>query len=250
MPWLLSSLGVRGSLCDESATRCHQGHPRPADTRAMDRRVLICAICFWLLAAGCAASDQGNPAGDTAALGTTCVQANADRLPYSFCVPDTWRVGDVVHMDGSLDIVMIGGTGEVLGFAKASGPVDPGGRVNRFVPFPESVIGAAARKRLLIRIGFEPNAVRDLSIESLRVDGQTGALLTLTIDIGEPDAVSRFFALRVPVGGVAGIELTFVFGASDTSEDVVREVMSTVRIDSTLVEEAIQGKSSADPSPT
>lgn len=209
--------------------------------------MLICATCFWLLAAACAASDEGNPAGDTQppSATSTCVQANADDLPYSFCVPDTWRVGDVVHMDGSLDIAMIGGTGEVLGFAKASGPVEPSGRVNRFVPFPEHVIGAAARKRLLNRIGFEPNAVRDLSIESLRVDGQTGSLLTLTIDIGEPEAVSRFFALRVPVGGGAGIELTFVFDASDTSDDAVREVMSTVRIDSSLVEEAMQRASTA-----
>jgi hypothetical protein len=176
-----------------------------------------------------------------------CVEASADLLPYSFCVPVTWQVGDIAHMDGSIDIVMIDESGEVLGFAKASGPVEPNGRVNRFEPFPESVIEAREQRRFLVDAGFKPRFVRDLSIESLPIDSQPGFLLSFTIDIGEPDAVSRFVELRVPVEGGASIELSLVFDASGESDDLVEEVISTLRIDSNLLEEAMQRRARPEP---
>jgi hypothetical protein len=156
-------------------------------------------------------------------------------------------VGDIAHTDGSIDIVMIDESGEVLGFAKVSGPVEPNGRVIRFEPFPESVIEAREQRRFLVDAGFKPRYVSDLSVESQPIDGQPGSLLSFTIDIGEPDAVSRFVELRVPVAGRASIELTFVFGASGESDDLVEEVISTLRIDSDLLEEAMQRRARPEP---
>ena len=94
--------------------------------------------------------------------------------------------------------------------------------------------------------GFKPKFVRDFSVEPLPIDGQPGFLLSFTIDIGEPDAVSRFVELRVPVEGGASIELLFVFGAGE-SNDLVEEVISTLRIDSNLMEEATQHRARREP---
>jgi len=216
--------------------------------QSMDRRGLLCSICIWVVAVACA-DEAVRPTRNTPSPSplSNCVEASADLLPYSFCVPVTWRVGDIAHMDGSIDIVMIDESSEVLGFAKASGPVEPNGRVIRFEPFPESVIEAQEQRRFLVDAGFKPRFVRDLSIESLPIDGQLGFLLSFTIDIGEPDAVSRFVELRVPVEGGASIELTFVFGASGESDDLVEEVISTLRIDSNLLEEAMQRRARPEP---
>jgi hypothetical protein len=89
-------------------------------------------------------------------------------------------------MDGSIDIVMIDEAGEVFGSWEACGPIEPSGRVNRFMPFPEKLIETKTRDRFLARAGFEPNAVRDLSVETQSVDGRSGTLLRITIDLGDP----------------------------------------------------------------
>ena len=204
-------------------------------------------MCIWVVAVACA-NEAARPTRNTSSSPlSNCVEASADLLPYSFCVPLTWRVGDIAHTDGSIDIVMIDESGEVLGFAKVSGPVEPNGRVIRFEPFPESVIEAREQRRFLVDAGFKPRYVSDLSVESQPIDGQPGSLLSFTIDIGEPDAVSRFVELRVPVAGRASIELTFVFGASGESDDLVEEVISTLRIDSDLLEEAMQRRARPEP---
>ena len=214
--------------------------------QSMDRRGLLCAICIWVVAVACA-NETVRPTRNTPSPTPLCVQASADLLPYSFCVPVTWRVGDIVHMDGSIDIAMIDEAGDILGFAKAFGPVEPSGRVNRFESFPERVIEAQEQTRFLVDAGFKPKFVRDFSVEPLPIDGQPGFLLSFTIDIGEPDAVSRFVELRVPVERGASIELTFVFGASGESDDLVEEVISTLRIDSNLLEEAMQRRARPEP---
>ncbi len=107
---------------------------------AVERRAFLCAICIWMTAAACGDSgDRGAPRADASPISlSNCIEASTDRLPYSFCVPETWRVGDILHMDGSIDIVMIDEGGEAFGFGEASGPTEPSGRVKRFVPFPES----------------------------------------------------------------------------------------------------------------
>jgi hypothetical protein len=177
-----------------------------------------------------------------------CVEASADLLPYSFCVPPAWRVSVIADMDGSVDVIMLDETGELLGFGGASGPVEPSGQVNRFVPFPQKLVDAQERQRLLSGMGFEPKAVRDLVIDTFPVDGLAGSLLTLTLDIGESEPQSRVYELRVPVQGGAGIELLFVFGASEASEGDVRDVLSSIQVDASLVEanleHALSGPSS------
>jgi len=217
--------------------------PEPADTGAVDRRVLLYAICLGVVAGAC--GNIGDRVPPRAVAPPTslsnCIEASTARLPYSFCIPVTWRVGETVHTDGSIDIAMIDEAGDILGFAKAFGPVEPSGRVNRFESFPERVTEAQEQRRFLVDAGFKPKFVRDFAIEPLPIDGQPGFLLSFTIDIREPDAVSRFVELRVPVEGGASIELTFVFGASGESDDFVKEVISTLRIDSNLLEEAMRG---------
>ncbi len=143
-------------------------------------------------------------------------------------------------MDGSIDIVMIDEAGEGFGFGKASGPIEPSGRVKRFVPFPERLIETKSRDRFLANTGFEPNAVRDLSVETLAVDGRSGSLLRMTIDIGDPPATRRVIGVRVPVGSGAGIDILFVWDYTKADDDVIREVISTVRIDASMVEADLQ----------
>jgi len=79
------------------------------------------------------------------------------------------------------------------------------------MPFPERLIGTKTRDRFLARVGFEPNAVRDLAVETLSVDGRSGSLLRITIDIDDPQATSRVIEVRVPVGSGAGIDMLFVW---------------------------------------
>lgn len=208
----------------------------------MDRRAFLCAISLWIIAAACA--DIGDrtrtrPDASPPSL-SNCVEASTDRLPYSFCVPETWRVGDSMHMDGSIDIFMIDEAGEVFGSGKVSGPIEPSGRMTRFVPFPEKLIGAKSREQFLAHAGFEPNAVRDLSVETLSVDGRSGSLLRITIDIGDPQAASRVIKVRVPVGSGAGIDMLFVWDYTKADDDVITEVISTVRIDASMVEADLQ----------
>jgi hypothetical protein len=204
--------------------------------------VFLCAISLWMVAAACADigdRSRARPDASPPSL-SNCIEASTDRLPYSFCVPKTWQVGDIVHMDGSIDIVMINEAGEVFGSGGASGPIEPSGRVKRFMPFPERLIGTKTRDRFLARVGFEPNAVCDLAVETLSVDGRSGSLLRITIDIDDPQATSRVIEVRVPVGSGAGIDMLFVWDYTKADDDVIREVISTVRIDASMVEADLQ----------
>jgi hypothetical protein len=130
--------------------------------------------------------------------------------------------------------------GEAFGFGEASGPTEPSGRVKRFVPFPQRLIGAKSRERFLARAGFEPNAIRDLSVETLAVDGRSGSLLRITIDMGDPQATSRVIEVRVPVGRGVGIDMLFVWDYTKADDEVIREVISTLRIDAPMVEADLQ----------
>ena len=224
---------------------------RLADIGVVDRRVLLCVICLWVVAAACGDSeDRSLPRSDASPTSlTNCLEVRQNRLPYSFCVPETWRVGDIMHMDGSIDIFMIDEAGEVFGSGKVSGPIEPSGRMTRFVPFPERLFGTKTRDRFLAHAGFEPNAVRDLSVETLSVDGRSGSLLRITIDIGDPQATSRVIDLRVPVGSGAGIDMLFVWDYTKADDDVIREVISTLRIDASMVEALLEPGSMTAASP-
>jgi hypothetical protein len=215
----------------------------------VDKRVLSCVICLWILATACGGGEGkgGSHPRHTPQPEVHCIEASADSLPYSFCVPDTWVADpDVIHSDGSIDIAMRDEMDAIVGSATASGPVEPSGRVNTFAPFPTEFSGAQQRKRFLASVGFEPKAVDDMAVEALVVDGHAASLLTLTLDIGEPEALTRVFELRVSTEGRAGIELLFVFGASHVSDDVIRQVISTVSIDAALVEDALEAASATD----
>jgi len=215
---------------------------RLADIEAVKRLLLLSNIGLALSVAACNGNEAPTPAGASPSppLLSNCTEASSHRLPYSFCVPDTWRVFDVVHSDGSIDIAMLDETGEVLGSGSATGPVEPSGRLNRYVPFPQVPISGKERQRFLTDVGFEPKVARDLSIGAFPVDGQPGSLMTLTLDMGDPEAITRVFDFRMPVEDGGGIRLLFVFGAAKGTDEIVRGVLSTVRIDASLVKALVQ----------
>jgi hypothetical protein len=168
-----------------------------------------------------------------------CVEARADLLPYSFCVPTAWRVGDVAHMDGSVDILMIDDSGEAFGFGKAVAPIEPSGRLNPYKPFPQNLLDPEGKKRLIAAVGgVEPSSVKELSIQQLSVDGNPGSLLTITIDFGESER--RFFNVRVDIGNDASIELFFAFLPSSPNDEVLRDIVATVHLNASLIDEALQ----------
>jgi hypothetical protein len=98
-----------------------------------------------------------------------CVEARADLLPYSFCLPTAWTVGDVAHMDGSVDIVMMDESGEAFGIGKAIGPIEPSGRLNQYKPFPENLLDPEKQERLLAAVGgVEASSIEEISNNSCR----------------------------------------------------------------------------------
>jgi hypothetical protein len=98
-----------------------------------------------------------------------CVEARADLLPYSFCLPTAWTVGDVAHMDGSVDIVMMDESGEAFGIGKAIGPIEPSGRLNPYKPFPENLLDPEKQERLLAAVGgVEASSIEEISNNSCR----------------------------------------------------------------------------------
>jgi len=160
-------------------------------------------------------------------------------LPYSFCLPTAWKVGDVAHMDGSVDIIMVDESGEAFGFGKAIGPIEPSGRLNPYKPFPENLLDPERQERLAAAVGgVEPSSIEELSIQQLSVDGNSGSLLTITIDAGVWKR--RFFNVRVDIGDDASIELLFAFDPSSLNDEVLRDIVGSVHLDVSLIDQALQ----------
>jgi len=142
-------------------------------------------------------------------------------------------------MDGSVDIVMMDESGEANGIGKAIGPIEPSGRLNHYKPLPENLLDPARQKRLAAAVGgVEPSSIEELSIRQLPVDGNPGSLLTMTIDAGVWKR--RFFNVRVDIGDDASIELLFGFDPSSLNDDVLRDIVGTVHLDESLIDQALQ----------
>lgn len=209
--------------------------PRP------HRLPLLLAILAVASSCGRADDSASSPPMSTASPTplSQCVEARADLLPYSFCLPTAWSVGDIAHMDGSVDILMMDDSGEAFGFGKAVGPIEPSGRLKPYKPFPQNLLDPERQKRLLAAVGgVEPSTVKELSIQQLSVDGNPGSLLTITIDIGESER--RFYNVRVDIGDDASIELFFAFDPSSMNDEVLRDIIATVRLNASLINEALQ----------
>jgi hypothetical protein len=86
--------------------------------------------------------------------------------------------------------------------------------------------------------GVELSPIEELSIQQLSVDGNVGSLLTITIDAGE--GKRRFFNVRVDVGDDAGIELLFAFDPWSLNDEVLRDIVATVHLDASLIDQALQ----------
>jgi hypothetical protein len=86
--------------------------------------------------------------------------------------------------------------------------------------------------------GVEPSSIEEVSIQQLSVDGNPACLLTLTIDAGLWKR--RFFNVRVDIGGDASIELFFAFDPSSLNGEVLRDIVSTVHLDASLIDQALQ----------
>jgi hypothetical protein len=184
------------------------------------------------------ASSPSIPAVSPSSL-SQCVEAKEDLLPYSFCLPTGWTVGDVAHMDGSVDIVMMDESGEAYGIGKAIGPIEPSGRLNPYKPFPQNLLDPERQERLLAAVGgVEASSIEEISIQQLSVDGNGGSLLTITIDAGERKR--RFFNVRVDIGDDASIELLFAFNPSSLNDEVLRDILATVHLDASLIDQALQ----------
>jgi hypothetical protein len=200
-------------------------------------------LAILAVASSCGSADDtaSSPSMSTASPTSLsqCVEARADLLPYSFCLPTAWRVGDVTHMDGSVDILMVDESGEAFGFGKAIGPIEPSGRLNPYKPFPQNLLDPERQKRLLAAVGgVEPSSIEALSIQQLSVDGNPGSLLTITIDAGVWKR--RFFNVRVDVGNDASIELFFAFDPSIMNDEVLRDIVATVHLNASLIDEVLQ----------
>ncbi len=142
-------------------------------------------------------------------------------------------------MDGSVDILMVDESGEAFGFGKAFGPIEPSGRLIPYKPFPQNLLDPEGQKRLLATVGgVEPSSIEELSIQQLSVDGNPGSLLTTTIDAGVWKR--RFFNVRVDIGDNASIELLFVFDPSSLNDEVLRDIVATVHLDASLIDEVLQ----------
>jgi hypothetical protein len=219
-----------------------QRRKRPANNPAAPRRRPH-RLPWWLvilvLASGCGRPDEmaSSPSISTASPSSLsqCVEARADLLPYSFCLPTGWTVEDVAHMDGSVDIVMMDESGEAFGFGKAMGPIEPSGRLNPYKRCPENLLDPERQKRLAAAVGgVEPSSIEEVSIQQLSVDGNPACLLTLTIDAG------LWKRRRVDIGGDASIELFFAFDPSSLNDEVLRDIVSTVHLDASLIDQALQ----------
>lgn len=142
-------------------------------------------------------------------------------------------------MDGSVDIVMVDESGEAFGFGKAIGPIEPSGRLNPYKRCPENLLDPERQKRLAAAVGgVEPSSIEEVSIQQLSVDGNPACLLTLTIDAGLWKR--RFFNVRVDIGGDASIELFFAFDPLSLNDEVLRDIVSTVHLDASLIDQALQ----------
>jgi hypothetical protein len=86
--------------------------------------------------------------------------------------------------------------------------------------------------------GVEASSIEELSIRHLSVDGHAGSLLTMTIDAGEWKR--RFFNVRVDIGDDASIELLFAFDPSSLNDEVLRDILATVHLDASLIDQALQ----------
>jgi hypothetical protein len=142
-------------------------------------------------------------------------------------------------MDGSVDIVMVDESGEAFGFGKAIGPIEPSGRLNPYKPFPENLLDPERQERLLAAVGgVEASSIEEISIQQLSVDGNPGSLLTITIDAGVWKR--RFFNVRVDIGDDASIELFFGFDPSSLNDEVLRDIVATVHLDTSLIDQALR----------
>jgi hypothetical protein len=134
--------------------------PMDAFVRPTRRIGRLAAASVLVAAVACASGEEHTPSSVPPTMSppinsvSTCIEASEGSLPYSLCLPNTWRVGEILHSDGSMDIAMIDETGEAFGFGKASGPVRPSGHLNRFVPFPDRLIGTQERRRYLAEFGI------------------------------------------------------------------------------------------------
>jgi hypothetical protein len=60
----------------------------------------------------------------------------------------------------------------------------------------------------------------------------------MTIDAGEWKR--RFFNVRVDIGDDASIELLFAFDPSSLNDEVLRDILATVHLDASLIDQALQ----------
>jgi hypothetical protein len=142
-------------------------------------------------------------------------------------------------MDGSVDIVMMDESGEAYGIGKAIEPIEPSGRLNPYKPFPQNLLDPERQERLLAAVrGVEPSSIEELSMQQLSVDGNAGSLLTMSVEAGVWKR--RFFNVRVDIGDDASIELLFAFDPSSLNDEVLRDILATVHLDASLIDQALQ----------
>jgi hypothetical protein len=122
---------------------------------------------------------------------------------------------------------------------RRSGPSNQAVVSTPYKPFPKYLLDPERQERLVASVGgVEASSIEELSIRHLSVDGHAGSLLTMTIDAGEWKR--RFFNVRVDIGDDASIELLFAFDPSSLNDEVLRDILATVHLDASLIDQALQ----------
>jgi hypothetical protein len=185
-----------------------------------------------VLVVGASCSGNGTPS-DSASLSTEPPTSNlvevvaaTEQRPYSFMLPEGWRVEDTVHSDGG-SFVMAPGASPSAG-GKVYGVIEPSGQVVKYDPPPTDKEVRA----------LEANGSEASEPESISVSGRPAWQMLVTRDDLEP-ASSLF--VEVDVGGGAGFQLIFFWASDEYSKDLFTEIVASVEIDSALLASALEG---------
>ena len=153
------------------------------------------------------------------------VIAATEQRPYSFMLPEGWRVEDTVHSDGGSFLIDPGDNPSAGG--KVYGVIEPSGQVVKYDPPPTDKEVRA----------IEADGSEAPEPESISVSGRPAWQMLVTRD--DPEPASSLF-VGVDVGGGAGFQLIFFWTSDEYRKDLFTEIVASVEIDSALLDSALE----------
>jgi hypothetical protein len=184
-------------------------------------------VAVLVVGASCSGNGTSSPLStEPPASNVVEVIAATEQRPYSFMLPEGWRVEDTVHSDGGSFVIGPGENPSAGG--KVYGVIEPSGQVVKYDPPPNDKDVRA----------IEADGSEASEPEPISVSGRPAWQMLVTKD--DPGPASSLF-VGVDVGGGAGFQLIFFWASDEYSKDLFTEIVASVEIDSALLDSAFEG---------